>query len=84
LDTVGISLGVEGVVCEEQEGHVNVYNVLYYVLQGSRISPPWFLIPRGLENSRVLLHTMASAHIPIVAFLSLSWCLKKRGKENKT
>jgi hypothetical protein len=32
-------------VCEEQEGSVNIYSVLYYVLQGSRVSPPWFLIP---------------------------------------
>jgi hypothetical protein len=41
---VVISLGVEGMVCEE-EGHVNVYNVLYCVLQGSEVSPPWFLTP---------------------------------------
>jgi hypothetical protein len=51
LDTVTVSLSVEGVVCEEQEGRVNVYNVLYYVLQGSEVSLPRFLTLWGLENS---------------------------------
>jgi hypothetical protein len=42
LDTVVVFHSVEGVVCEEQEGCANVYNALYCVLQGSRVSPPWF------------------------------------------
>jgi hypothetical protein len=75
-----ISLSVEGMVCEEQEGHVNIYNALYYILQGSGVLPPWFLIQWGLENSRGLLHTLTSTHIPIIAFLSSSLRLKKRGK----
>jgi hypothetical protein len=37
---VAISLGVEGVVCEEQEGCVNVYILFYCILQGSETSPP--------------------------------------------
>jgi hypothetical protein len=32
LDMVVISLGMEAVVCEEQEGRANVYNVLYCIL----------------------------------------------------
>jgi hypothetical protein len=71
------------VVCEEQEGHVNVYNALYYILQGSGVSPPLFLIPRGLENSRALLCTPTSANIPTITFSSLSWRLKKSGKASE-
>jgi hypothetical protein len=41
LDTVTISLGVEVVVCEEQVGRANVYNVLYCILLGSEVLPPW-------------------------------------------
>jgi hypothetical protein len=37
---VAVSLGVEGMVCEEQEGRVNIYNVLYCILQGSRVLSP--------------------------------------------
>jgi hypothetical protein len=82
LYMVVVSLGVEGMVCEE-EGHVNVYNVLYCVLQGSEVSPPWFLTPQGLEISRALLHTPAFAYIPVIAFVSSSWHLKKRVKASK-
>jgi hypothetical protein len=63
---VVVSLGLEGVVCEEQEGRVNVYNILYYILQGSRVSPPRFLTLRGPENSQALLRTPTSVHIPTV------------------
>jgi hypothetical protein len=80
---VAVSLGVEGMVCEEQEGCVNVYNTLYCILQGSRVSPSRFLTPRGLENNRSLLCTLASAHIPVVTFPSLSYRLKKKGKASK-
>jgi hypothetical protein len=69
---VVVSHGVEGVVCEEQLGHVNIYNVLYCILQGSRVSPPRFLTPRGLENSRALLCTPTSAYILVIAFPSSS------------
>jgi hypothetical protein len=48
---VAVSLGVEGVVCEEQEGSVNVYNVLYCIFQEPGFSPTRFLTPQGLENS---------------------------------
>jgi hypothetical protein len=72
---VVVSLDVEGMVCDEQQGRVNVYIVLYCVLQGSRVSPPWFLTLWGLENTRVLLRTPISAYIPTIAFLSSSWCL---------
>jgi hypothetical protein len=51
LDTVVVSLDVEGVVCEEQEGHVNIYIALYYVLQGLGALPPRLLIPWGLEDT---------------------------------
>jgi hypothetical protein len=61
---VVVLLGVEDVVCVEQEGHANVYNILYCVLQGSGVSPPWFLTLRGLENSRVLLLTPTSSYLP--------------------
>jgi hypothetical protein len=37
LDIVSISLGVEGVVCEEQEGRVNVYIALYCILLGPKV-----------------------------------------------
>jgi hypothetical protein len=70
LDTVTVSLSVEGVVCEEQEGRLNVYSVLYYVLQGSEVSPPRFLTQWGLENSRALLHTPRSAYIPVIIVLA--------------
>jgi hypothetical protein len=80
LDTVTISLGVEGMVCEEREGRVNIYSVLYYILQGPKVSLPWFLIPWGPENTRALLRTPAFAHIPVVTFSSSSRCLKKRGE----
>jgi hypothetical protein len=80
---VTVSIGVEGVVCEEHKGRVNIYNTLYCILQGSGVSPPWFLTLRGLENNRALLHTLASAHIAVIAFLSSSWHLKKRGKASK-
>jgi hypothetical protein len=32
LDTMAISRGVEGVVCEEPERRANVYIILYYIL----------------------------------------------------
>jgi hypothetical protein len=80
---VDVSLGVEGVVCEEQEGHVSVYSALYCILQGPRVSPPRFLTPWSLENSQALLRTPASAYIPVVAFPSLSCRLKKSGKASK-
>jgi hypothetical protein len=32
---VVVSLGVEGMVCEEQEGHVNVYSIL--LLHSARV-----------------------------------------------
>jgi hypothetical protein len=66
-----------------QEGRVNIYNALYCVLQGSKVSQPWFLKLRGLENNLVLLRTPASTHMPAVTFLSSSWCLKKMGKASK-
>jgi hypothetical protein len=77
------SLCVEGMVYEEQEGHVNIYSILYYILQGFEVSLPWFLTPQGIENSQALLHKTASAHKPTAAFLSSSWHLKKRGKASK-
>jgi hypothetical protein len=40
LDTVVISHTVEATLCKESKGHVNIYNVLYCVLQGSIASPP--------------------------------------------
>jgi hypothetical protein len=40
LDTMVISLTVEDMVCEEYEGHVNVYSALYYILQRSKVSLP--------------------------------------------
>jgi hypothetical protein len=83
LDMVVVSLGVEGVVCEELEGHVNIYNVIYCILQGSGVSPPRFQTPQGPKNNRALLHTPASAHIPTIAFPSSSWCLKKRCEASK-
>jgi hypothetical protein len=80
---VTVSFGVEDVVCEDQEGHVNVYSAVYYILQESEVSPPWFLIPWGLENSRTLLRTLTSTHIPAITFPLSSWQLKKRGKASK-
>jgi hypothetical protein len=89
LDMVAISLSVEGVVCEEQEGSVSIYNVLYCILQGSGVSRPRFRISRGLENSLTLLHAPTSAHIPAVTFppsLSPSLRLKEmretKGRES--
>jgi hypothetical protein len=38
----GHILGVEGMVCEEQEGRVNAYIVLYNILQWSGVSLPQF------------------------------------------
>jgi hypothetical protein len=35
-----ISLTIEDMVCEEYEGHVNVYSALYYILQRSKVSLP--------------------------------------------
>jgi hypothetical protein len=52
-----------------QEGCVNVYIVLCCILQGSGVSPPWFLTPQGLENNRALLCTLASTHIPVVVLV---------------
>jgi hypothetical protein len=83
LDTVTISLGVEGVVCEEQDGRVNIYIALYCILQGFGVLSPRLLILQDLENSQALLRTLASAHMPVVAFPSSSWCLKKRGKASE-
>jgi hypothetical protein len=80
---VVVSLGVEGVVCEEQEGHVNIYNVLYCILQEPRVSPSWFLTLRGHENIRALWCTPASTHIDVVTFISSSRCLKKRGETKR-
>jgi hypothetical protein len=40
LDMVAISLGVEGLVCEEHDGCVNIYNDLFCKLQGSGVSLP--------------------------------------------
>jgi hypothetical protein len=67
---VTVSLGLEGVVCEEQEGHVNIYGALYCILQGSKVSPPRFPTPLGLDNSRALLHTPTSAHILAIIVLA--------------
>jgi hypothetical protein len=75
-----ISFDVEGMVCEEQQGHVNIYNILYLILQGPRVSPPQFLTPWGPKNTQTLLRTPVSAHIPVITFPSLSWRLKKKGE----
>jgi hypothetical protein len=80
LYMVVISLSVQGMICEEQEGHVDVYIILYCVLQGSRVSPPWLLRPWGLEKRLALLAPLAFAHIPAGTFPSSYWHLKKRGK----
>jgi hypothetical protein len=60
-----------------------MYNILYCILQGSGVSPPWLLTPWGLQNNRALLCTLASAYIAIIAFLSSSWHLIKGGKASK-
>jgi hypothetical protein len=70
---VDVSHGVEGVVCEEQEGRVNVYSVFYCVLQGFGV----------LEISRALFRTPASAYIPAITFPSSFGHLEKSGKANK-
>jgi hypothetical protein len=72
LDIVAISLGVEGVVCEEQEGRVNVYIALYCILLGPKVSLSRFLAPRGIENNQALFRTPAAAHMPIVDLSSSS------------
>jgi hypothetical protein len=79
LDTTVVPLSVEGMVCEEQVGRVNIYNILYCIFP--RVSPPWFLTLWGPENTQALLRTPASAHVPAVTFLSSSQCLKKREKQ---
>jgi hypothetical protein len=81
LDIVAISLDVEGVVCEEQEGRANVYITL--LLHGARV---WGLATmvsklRGPESGRMSLHTPASSYIPDVSFPSPSSHLKKRGEK---
>jgi hypothetical protein len=40
LNTVVVSHVVEGTLCEESRGHVNAYNDLYCILQGSIASLP--------------------------------------------
>jgi hypothetical protein len=40
LDTVVVSCVVAGMMCEELGRRVNIYNTLFYVLQGSIASPP--------------------------------------------
>jgi hypothetical protein len=80
---VDVSHGVEGVVCEEQEGRVNVYSVFYCVLQGSGVSPPQFVTLWVLEISRALFRTPASAYIPAITFPSSFGHLEKSGKANK-
>jgi hypothetical protein len=50
----------------------NVYSALYYVLQGFGVSPPWLLIPWGLESNQVLLRAPAYAYIPAFVLPSLS------------
>jgi hypothetical protein len=77
---VAVSLGVEDMICEQQEGRVNVYNVLHCILQGSRISPPRFLTSQSPKNSQILLGTPVFTHIPTVAFPSSSSRLKKMGE----
>jgi hypothetical protein len=50
---VVVSLDIEGVVCEEQEGRVNVYNTL--LLHSARVQglATTVLTPRGPENIRM-------------------------------
>jgi hypothetical protein len=78
---VVVSLGVEGVICEEQEGRVNVYITL--LLHFVRV---WgltatVLTPWGRENSEMSSHTPMSTLIPTVAFPSPFSCLKERGEK---
>jgi hypothetical protein len=40
LDTIGVSLDVAGMMCEESGRRLSVYSALYYILQGFIISPP--------------------------------------------
>jgi hypothetical protein len=40
LDTIVVSCVVAGMMCEELGRYVNIYNTLFYVLQGSIASPP--------------------------------------------
>jgi hypothetical protein len=83
LDTVVISLGVEGIVCEEQEGRVNVYNAL--LLHSARVQghTATVLTPQGPENSRTSSRTPVFAHIPDVAFPLPSSRLKKFGEKGQ-
>jgi hypothetical protein len=41
LDTVAISLIVEGMIREESGRHVSIYNTFYCILQGFVASSPW-------------------------------------------
>jgi hypothetical protein len=81
LDTKAITFGVEGVVCEEPEGHLNVYNALLLHSAMVRGLAATVLTLRGPENSRKSLRTPASTHIPAIDFPSPSSCLKKCGEK---
>jgi hypothetical protein len=68
-------------VCEEQQRHVNIYNILYLILQGPRVSPPQFLTPWGPKNTQMLLRTPVSAHIPVIVLAPKEEGRNKRVKK---
>jgi hypothetical protein len=67
LDMVSVSLDEEGMICEEW-GSVKAYNALHRVLQGPGASPPQLLIPWGLDDTRMYLHTPTSSHTSTIIF----------------
>jgi hypothetical protein len=71
---VAVSLGVEGMVCEEQEGRVNVCNALLLHFVRFQGLAAMILTPWGSEKSLMSLCTLASA---------ISLHLKKRGKRGE-
>jgi hypothetical protein len=79
---LAVSLGVEGMECEEQEGRVNIYSAL--LLHCARVQglAAMVLIPWAPNSCRMSLRTPPTyAYIPAIAFPSPSFYLKKRGEK---